>query len=421
MNRLPIESVRVKCELYRRRVSTSSGTSLSSSEEALVKKEAARSAARREIYYFANQNTGLEIFLWFLLILCIAAPWMARFQHAWPEFHIHWKPPALSRSGSAHSAANSTLTKSSKYLLAVTGPALLFFAMYPWYAQPSRVRPLNIRRLLLVLAIVANTIAISLFLFGESGGIQGDNWRNAGTASVRYAAMLSYALAGSLAVVFLLLVPFAVVISAIKGWLVRPILRRYDLLLLAMIDVCATTHRRRDTWFTDTARTEVARAIETAARAAERAVLRPGLLAGNRNVVRNDALRLATVIRQHKKPILRAGGPSSFDRVTESMWSGVVALIEDDWATLTAAAPPVTAATRLRRFASRIGPQAVLLGAAFAIPLIPAVAEAPAVASSVRVTLIVTAILGLALPRESPARAPILEVLGKALPFKSEK
>ncbi|QTZ90731.1 hypothetical protein [Streptomyces auratus] len=395
---------------------------MSSSEEALVKKEAARSAARREIYYFANQNSGLELLLGLLLLLCIAAPWMVRFLHAWPDslFHLPWKLPALSRSGSAHGAANSTLTKVSKYLLIATGGALLLFVMYP-YASPNRVRPLNIRRLLLVLVAAANSIAISLFLFTESGGIQGGNWRNAGTVSVRDVVILSCVLAASLAVFLLVFIPFVVVLSAIKGWLVRPILRRYDLLLLAMIDVCATTHRRRDTWFTDTARTEVARAIETAARTAEKAAPRPGLMAGTRHVVRNDALRLAAVIREHKKPILRASGPSSFDRVTESMWSGVVALIEDDWATLTAAAPPVTAATKLRRFASRIGPQTVLLGAAFAIPLIPAVAEAPAVASSVRVTLIVTAVLGLALPRESPARAPILDVLGKALPFKSEK
>ncbi|MFG2864735.1 hypothetical protein [Streptomyces sioyaensis] len=219
---------------------------------------------------------------------------------------------------------------------------------------------------------------------------------------------------------FLLFLPFVVVISSIKSWLVRPILRRHDLLLLAMIDVCATTHRRRDAWFADTARTEVVRAIEAAARTAE-AAFRTGFIPSTRHLVRNDALRLAAVIRQHKKPILRATGPSAFDRVTESMWSGVVALIEDDWAALTAAAPPVTAATKLRRFVSRTGPQAVLLGAAFAIPLIPAVAEEPAVASSVRVTLIVTAILGLALPRESSARAPILDVLGKALPFKPEK
>ncbi|MEU5544755.1 hypothetical protein AB0G85_20520 [Streptomyces sioyaensis] len=422
MDRLPIESVRVKCEQYRSRVSKSSGTALSSSEETLIKREAARSAARRHIYYFAVQNTGLELFIWLLLLSCISAPWMVRLLHASPDSltHINWDLPAFRQSASAHSAAKSTLVQVCKYPLAVTGPALMFFVMYPLYAPVGRVRPLNIRRLLIVLAISANAIAVSLFLFAESGGVQGNNWRIAGAESVRGALMLSYVLAASLAVVFLLFLPFVAFISSVKSWLVRPILRRHDLLLLAMIDVCATTHRRRDTWFADSARTEVVRAIEAAARTAE-AAFRTGLIPSPRYLVRNDALRLAAVIRQHKKPILRATGPSAFDRVTESMWSGVVALIEDDWAALTAAAPPVTAATKLRRFASRIGPQAVLLGAAFAIPLVPAVAEEPAVASSVRVTLIVTAILGLALPRESSARAPILDVLGKALPFKPDK
>jgi hypothetical protein len=59
--------------------------------------------------------------------------------------------------------------------------------------------------------------------------------------------------------------------------------------------------------------------------------------------------------------------------------------------------------------------RAALLAAAVALSWIPAVAQAHAVADGVRVTLVITAVLGLVLPRESSARASILDALSKAL------
>ncbi|MFF4710115.1 hypothetical protein ACFY2V_01695 [Streptomyces eurythermus] len=102
-------------------------------------------------------------------------------------------------------------------------------------------------------------------------------------------------------------------------------------------------------------------------------------------------------------------------------WTGVLALVEDDWETLTAEAPPVTAFSRLRRTAAAVWPPIVLLTAAIALPWIPAVAQAPDVAGGVRVTLIITAVLSLVLPRDSSAKAAILDTLGKALSGRTDK
>ncbi|MGW7522653.1 hypothetical protein [Streptomyces sp. NPDC054783] len=49
------------------------------------------------------------------------------------------------------------------------------------------------------------------------------------------------------------------------------------------------------------------------------------------------------------------------------------------------------------------------------------VAHAHAVADGVRVTLVITAVVGLVLPHDSSARASILDTLGKAPPFRTEK
>ncbi|WP_405634379.1 hypothetical protein OHB53_09410 [Streptomyces sp. NBC_00056] len=120
--------------------------------------------------------------------------------------------------------------------------------------------------------------------------------------------------------------------------------------------------------------------------------------------------------------IIRANGPKSYDRVIESMSAGIIALTDDDWESLMAHALPVSGVSKLRSAVQRIFPPTVMLAAAFLIPLIPQVASSPAVSGSVRVTLMVTAALALILPRESSARAPILDALSKANPIgKSDK
>ncbi|MGA5363926.1 hypothetical protein [Streptomyces purpurascens] len=256
-------------------------------------------------------------------------------------------------------------------------------------------------------------VSASLILFAVSGGIQGGDWPTAGEILVRLLAQLvapALALLGGGLAAWL----YVWVASALRKWVTRPVLRPYDLLLLALVDACAETHTHRSTWFLRRSRKVVERALGKAARHAEIAVP-ASIFPGGRGPARADTQRLASVIRRHRTPIARASGPASFDLVVQSLSSGVLALIDDDWEALTAAAPPVTALSRLRRVAAAVWPAAVLVAAAVALPWIPAVAQAPAVADGVRVTLIITAVLGLVLPRESSAKTSILDAFDKAM------
>ncbi|THA75534.1 hypothetical protein E6R60_15735 [Streptomyces sp. A0642] len=209
------------------------------------------------------------------------------------------------------------------------------------------------------------------------------------------------------------------IIPALVEWVTRPVLRPYDLLLLALVDACFKTHVHRDTWFRRQSRTEVEAAVEHAAREAERSVS-AWLFPGGRRSARADLRRVATVIRRHKAPIARASGPSSFDLVAQSLWSGVVALIGDDWEALTAAAPPVTALSRIRRVAGAVWTPTVLFAAAIALPWIPGLTQAPALVDGARVTLVITAVLGLVLPRDASGRSAAIDAI-KSLTFRAEK
>ncbi|MFG2793007.1 hypothetical protein [Streptomyces sp. NPDC048419] len=200
----------------------------------------------------------------------------------------------------------------------------------------------------------------------------------------------------------------------------------YDALLVAMATACAEAHTHRSHWFKPTSTREVLASLERAASAAE-------MLAGKfsrltsitdmeaRKTAKEEAFGIAELIRKHKYAISRASGPGSYDRVIASLWAGITALVNDDWAAMLTEVNQSPRISKLHAAWQRLLPPVVLLGAAFTLPLIPDVANIPAVASSLRVTLLITAALTLVLPRESSARAPILDALGKALPIRPDK
>lgn len=205
-----------------------------------------------------------------------------------------------------------------------------------------------------------------------------------------------------------------------------PVAHPHDRLLLDMVNICAQAQEVRLRWSRPRSAHDLLETIEKAARRAERLPHYAGPLffsdRQTRDAVASDGLALAALIRGHQPVIIRANGPKSYDRVIESMSAGIIALTDDDWESLMAHALPVSGVSKLRSAVQRIFPPTVMLAAAFLIPLIPQVASSPAVSGSVRVTLMVTAALALILPRESSARAPILDALSKANPIgKSDK
>ncbi|WP_432070039.1 hypothetical protein [Streptomyces sp. AA1529] len=418
MSQSSIDLVRAEAARYRNRVTASYGAALNAEETALVGRAVARAAARRAIHEEVTKEW------WPLaipggLLLAAAFPWIIRLVAVHGHDEVSLGLPWLNHVINTHDAPgpHSAFRWLGFGFLVVAGVMML--RTQHMYLRPPRGRSLHGGRMALLQTLGLGLVSVSLFFFAYSGDVHGGHWSTARDALVRLAAKGAQAVLLTLAIVLLVSGWMSMCFALIK-WVVRPVLRPYDLLLLGLVDVCEVTHAHRGTWFQEGSRKAVERALEKAARKAETALpARP--FPDGRGPARADTLRLAAVIRQHRTPIARAGGPASFDIVTESLWAGVLALIDDDWETLTAAAPPVTALSRLRRTAAAVWPPVVLLTAAVALPWIPAVAQAPDVADGVRVTLIITAVLSLVLPRDSSAKASILDALSKALSSRTEK
>ncbi|MFI6086043.1 hypothetical protein ACIBBB_34745 [Streptomyces sp. NPDC051217] len=413
MSQPSVALVRAQAVQYRERVASSCGSALTAEETALVGKEAGRAAARRAIHE-AVTSTWEPIGWMGPLLVAAALPWIIRKLTASPVVELFFPFSWLSHvieTNDAPGHYSALFYIGFGLLFAVVLVLSLVFLLGP---LPSGARAVRAGRVAFVHSLALCVVAVSLILFAVSGGVHGGQWSTASEILARTAAKIAFVVLIMLGIGLAIAVCF-VTVSVLLGWVIRPIMRPYDPLLLALVDACAVTHAHRDTWFLPNSRKAVERALKNAARRAETAVpARP--FPGGRELARADVLRLAAVIRQHRIPIARASGPASFDLVAQSLWSGVIALIDDDWDALTAAAEPVTALSRLRRTAVALWPPVVLLAAAIALPWIPGVEQAPALVNGLRVTLVVTAVLGLALPPESAARTSILDVLGKALP-----
>ncbi|MEU7564305.1 hypothetical protein [Streptomyces eurythermus] len=418
MSESSIDLVRAEAARYRNCVTSSHADALSAEEIALVGRAVARAAARRAIHQEVTKEW------WPLaipggLLLAAAFPWIIRLMTVHGNDEVSLGLPWLNHVIKTHDAPGPR----SSFLWIGFGffvvARVMALRTQHLYIRPPRGRSLRAGRMALLQTLVLVLASVSWFFFAYSGDVHGGQWPTARDALVRLAAEGAQAVLITLALGMLAAVWMSMCLTLIK-WVVRPVLRPYDLLLLSLVDVCEVTQAHRATWFRERSRKAVERALETAARKAETALpARP--FPDGRGPARADTLRLAAVIRQHRTPIARAGGPASFDTVTKSLWTGVLALVEDDWETLTAAAPPMTTLSRLRRTAAAVWPPVVLLTAAIALPWIPAVAQAPDVANGVRVTLILTAVLSLVLPRDSSAKTAILDALNKAMSSRADK
>ncbi|MFC4332081.1 hypothetical protein ACFPC0_30810 [Streptomyces andamanensis] len=236
-----------------------------------------------------------------------------------------------------------------------------------------------------------------------------------------------FALGGAAAALHLLM---SLAFAALLKYLFYPRITEhdhpYDELLVAMTMACSKVHSSMGQPFRSTRTRAALVALEAAAGTAEVLALKFSRSASifdreSRSIARREAFGVADVIRKHKYVLSRAGGPGSHVRVMASLWAGITALTQDDWESVVAQIDQAPRISKIHAAWQRLLPPLVLLTAAFALPLIPDVARIPTVAGSLRITLLITAALTLVLPRESSARAPILDALGKALPIGSQK
>ncbi|MEU4088713.1 hypothetical protein [Streptomyces aureus] len=205
----------------------------------------------------------------------------------------------------------------------------------------------------------------------------------------------------------------------------RPNVHPLDPLAVRLAEAIFVADSNRHKWAKVKALDDTLHAIEAVARAADSLAFSlsrslPVSDQQTRVAVRDDARAMAALIRKHKLEIMRGTSANSYDRVISSLWGGLMALTNDDWASLTSAATPVPGPTPVRAAIRRLTPVVVLISAGVLLPLLPQISDNSAVAGSLRVTLLVTAALALVLPQDSIARSPILEALGKAMPFKEK-
>ncbi|OKJ74346.1 hypothetical protein AMK32_35710 [Streptomyces sp. CB01883] len=136
-----------------------------------------------------------------------------------------------------------------------------------------------------------------------------------------------------------------------------------------------------------------------------------------RRALRQDALRVAAVYRAHQLPLTLVRHPHDADPLVASLLAAADALATGERDALLANAPDQVEQSRLvRRVMSRAWPAVVLIASGALLPLIPAVAQQPALASSLRWTLVVAGALTFVAGSDVATR--VAGPFDKALPWR---
>ncbi len=390
---------------YQDKLSTFARRYLSDSEFEAARKRVSRAAIR--VYVEEKRApTGLSTLT---LLFATLAPWAFGYAYA------HYSSADLQ---------NETARIPVAWIVPLFCGVLFFATSALAYLSPRTSAKISLGRRFMVkyrfraISIMAVITSFSLWVLIRS------RWGNSLTA---LDAFVRFAVGG--AAYLFICIALAMITTLGSNFLSRykpPLAHPHDWLLLDLVNISAQAQKMRLKWSRPGSAHALLETIERAVRRAESFPYYVGPLffsdKETRDKVASDGLALAALIRDHQRVIIRASGPNSYDRVIQSMCSGIAALADDDWESFVKHAPPVSGVSRFRSAVQRCFPPLLLLAAAFLIPLIPQVASSPAVSGSVRVTLMVTSALALILPRESSARAPILDALSKAVPIsKSEK
>ena len=108
-----------------------------------------------------------------------------------------------------------------------------------------------------------------------------------------------------------------------------------------------------------------------------------------------DGLRLATVIRAHKRKVMTAMSAEDFEAVARSLAGGAVAWARNDLPTMLRDAPDLTLPRTLSTLIIRIGPAAVLVASSIILPLLPPLNKTAQATINFRVALLIAAVLSL--------------------------
>ncbi|MEU9129360.1 hypothetical protein AB0D08_14855 [Kitasatospora sp. NPDC048540] len=90
-----------------------------------------------------------------------------------------------------------------------------------------------------------------------------------------------------------------------------------------------------------------------------------------RRAIRQEQAQVAAVLRLHADRLAVIGTQGEYIQICASVTEGLLAAVNDDWEGLTANAPEVTLASRLKRVSARFGAPLLLAGAALTLPVIP--------------------------------------------------
>ncbi|MFD8318504.1 hypothetical protein [Kitasatospora purpeofusca] len=90
-----------------------------------------------------------------------------------------------------------------------------------------------------------------------------------------------------------------------------------------------------------------------------------------RRAIRQEQAQVAAVLRLHADRLAVIGTQGEYVQICSSVTEGLLAAVDDDWDGLTANAPEVTLASRLKRASARLGGPLLLVTAALTLPLIP--------------------------------------------------
>lgn len=188
-----------------------------------------------------------------------------------------------------------------------------------------------------------------------------------------------------------------------------------------MLWVASLVSQSRSEWRSRKEARGIIREIEQLARTCEVSLsLRSRIGMRHRDVFAEtavEALRIAHVVRQHKKVIACAASADDYERVAVSLSNGLHALLVNDRSKLLENAPDAVLRQRLKLIARHLYPVVLLATAAIVLPLVPAISDQAKIADSIRWTFIVAAVLALIAPRSDSA-AKILDVFGKSMPSK---
>jgi hypothetical protein len=188
---------------------------------------------------------------------------------------------------------------------------------------------------------------------------------------------------------------------------------------LFLLGTAAQIRCERHRWHDDSRVTSWRASLEVVAIQVERDASlsgRTGLADGSAHMeLREEARRIAAVIRSHKRALAEAHSAHDVDAVVVSLVEGIRAFCAGDRAALLAHAPDQVAAqvSRFTRAALRLAPAVVLIAAGLLLPLVPSISHSD-LASNLRWYLIVMGAIMSITTREDLA-TKISEAVAKVL------